>query len=245
MVDLADVGSCCFPQVYSVIRDTEVNSGLSPVVPMDGIALCGDDSDGDDGDDNDHSDDDNDDDEVDDGIVGDDLFNTARLWADDRAKTQARTQANTANARRLDCLIRKIRRLLAILERRRRVGYTIDLSFNLGNLSHFNINDASQGYSCWTEEMLGWGENWYFIMPNVEGKRPNGTKFTGLAIKLGHGIAISWDGRIVRHCTSVSCPDGLDSGYVGVGKYSTSFVNALCGVFTCAKEKIVRAGRAG
>jgi hypothetical protein len=66
-----------------------------------------------------------------------------------------------------------------------------------------------------------------------------------LAIKLGHGIAISWDGRIVRHCTSVSCPDGLESGYVGVAKDSTSFVNTLYGVFTCAKEKIVQAGRAG
>jgi hypothetical protein len=93
--------------------------------------------------------------------------------------------------------------------------------------------------------MLGWGENWYFVMPNVEGKRPDGTEYRGLAIKLGHGIAISWDGRVVRHCTSVSCPDGLDGGYVGVGKESPSFVNHLYGAFTCAKEKIVRAGRAG
>jgi hypothetical protein len=241
VVDLADVGSCCFPQVYSVIRDTEVNSGLSPVAPMDGVAFGWDDSDSDDSDDDD-------DDDGDDGgnyncgVVDDDLFTTARLLADAQAK---KTQANTANARRLDFLSRKIRGLLAVLERRRRVAYTIDLSYNLGNSSHFDVNDASQGYSCWTEEMLGWGENWYFIMPNVEGKRPNGTKFTGLAIKLGHGIAISWDGRIVRHCTSVSCPDGLDSGYVGVAKDSTSFVNTLYGVFTCAKEKIVQAGRAG
>jgi hypothetical protein len=161
------------------------------------------------------------------------------------ADAQAKKHANTANTRRLDFLSRKIRGLLAVLERRRRVAYTIDLSYNLGNSSHFDVNDASQGYSCWTEEMLGWGENWYFIMPNVEGKRPNGTKFTGLAIKLGHGIAISWDGRIVRHCTSVSCPDGLDSGCVGVGKDSTSFVNTLYGLFTCAKEKIVQAGRSG
>ena len=175
------------------------------------------------------------------GVVDDDLFTTARLLADAQAK-KAKKQANTANTRRLDFLSRKIRGLLAVLERRRRVAYTIDLSYNLGNSSHFDVNDASQGYSCWTEEMLGWGENWYFIMPNVEGKRPNGTKFTGLAIKLGHGIAISWDGRIVRHCTSVSCPDGLDSGYVGVGKDSTSFVNTLYGLFTCAKEKIVQAG---
>jgi hypothetical protein len=245
-VDLADIGSRCFPQVYSVIRDTEVNSGLSPLAPMDGVALGGD---GDDRDNNDDDDDDDDDDEDDDdsddgdgdgdgdiGVPGDDLFTTARVWADAQA---------TLNNARLDFLRRKIRRLLRLLERWRRVGYTIDLSFNLGNSSHFDVNDASQGYSCWTEEMLGWGENWYFVMPNVEGKRPDGTEYHGLAIKLGHGIAISWDGRVVRHCTSVSCPDGLDSGYVGIGRDSPSFVNHLYGAFTCAKETIVRAGRAG
>ena len=64
-------------------------------------------------------------------------------------------------------------------------------------------------------------------------------------VEFEHGIAISWDGRVVRHCTSVSCPDGLDSGYVGVGKDSPFFVNHLYGAFTCAKGTIVRAGRAG
>jgi hypothetical protein len=157
-VDLADIGSRCFPQVYSVIRDTEVNSGLSPLAPMDGVALGGD---GDDRDNNDDDDDDEDDDDDDDdsddgdgdgdgdiGVPGDDLFTTARVWADAQA---------TLNNARLDFLRRKIRRLLRLLERWRRVGYTIDLSFNLGNSSHFDVNDASQGYSCWTEEMLGWG----------------------------------------------------------------------------------------
>ncbi|KAI2511532.1 hypothetical protein MHU86_2786 [Fragilaria crotonensis] len=140
-----------------------------------------DDDDNDDGgDDNDGDGDDNGDNNC--GVVSDDLFTTACLLAD----AQAKTQANTADARRLDFLSRKIRGLLAVLERRRRVAYTIDLSYNLGNLSHFGINNALQWYSCWTEEMLGWGENWYFIMPNVEGKQPDGTKFTGLAIKLGH-----------------------------------------------------------
>jgi hypothetical protein len=89
------------------------------------------------------------------------------------------------------------------------------------------------------------GRTGTFVMPNVEGKRPDGTKYRGLAVKLGHGIAISWDGRDGRHCTSVSCPDGLDGGYVGVGKDSLSFANHLYGAFTCAKERIVQAGRAG
>jgi hypothetical protein len=245
VVDLADIGSLCFPQVYSVIRDTEVNSGLSPLTPMDGSPLAdeGNDGDGDvDGDDTDDDgvDDGVDDDDDDDGDIDTvgccDLFTTARAWAD--------AQATLADVR-LDFLRRKIRRLLALLECRRRVGYTVDMSVNLGNSSHFDVNDASQAYSAWMEEMQDWGENWCFVMPNVKGERPDGTKYHGLVIKLGHGIAISWDGRVVRHCTSVSCPDGMDAGYVGVGKDSPSFVNHLYGVFTCAKEKIVQAGRAG
>ena len=38
VVTLATLGSRCFPQMYSVIRDTKENSGLLPVPPMDGEA---------------------------------------------------------------------------------------------------------------------------------------------------------------------------------------------------------------
>jgi hypothetical protein len=68
-------------------------------------------------------------------------------------------------------------------------------------------------------------------------------EFQGIAVKLGHGVAISWDGRKIRHCTSVSCPDGMKAGYVAKGN-ECSFRNHLYGVFTAAKEKIVKAGRA-
>jgi len=64
-----------------------------------------------------------------------------------------------------------------------------------------------------------------------------------MAVKLGHGVAISWDGRVIRHCTSVSCPDGLERGFV-TGKRESPFRNYLYGTFTAAKEKIVEAGRA-
>jgi hypothetical protein len=47
VVTLATLGSRCFPQVYSVIRDTE-NSGLLPVPPMDGEATRRGDGNGDD-----------------------------------------------------------------------------------------------------------------------------------------------------------------------------------------------------
>ena len=148
-------------------------------------------------------------------------------------------------------LQKKLRRKIEMLERRRRVGYTIDMSVNLGNSSHLDVNDASQAFSVWLEEMLGRGENWFFVLPNVHGVRPimeNGRKkwipFKGMAVKLGHGVAISWDGRKIRHCTSVSCPDGMDAGFVARKGNESGFENNLYGVFTAAKEKIVKAGRA-
>jgi hypothetical protein len=89
-----------------------------------------------------------------------------------------------------------------MLERRRRVGYTIDMSVDLGNSSHFDLNDSSQAFSVWLEEMVGNGENWYFVFPNVHGVRLEQGKqieFQGMAVKLGHGAAISWNGRKIRH----------------------------------------------
>lgn len=136
--------------------------------------------------------------------------------------------------------------------KKRSVGFTVDMSVNLGNSSHFDVHDASQGYSVWTEEIPGCGANWYFVLPNVHGTRAHrrgahgeqlkGEPFEGLAIKLGHGVAISWDGRVIRHCTSISQPDGLCGQKVGSDR--KKFSNKLYGTFTAAKEKIVKAGRA-
>ena len=92
--------------------------------------------------------------------------------------------------------------------------------------------------------MPGRGENWYFVLPNAHGLKPDGvTKFRGMAVKLGHGVAISWDGRVIRHCTSVSHPDGMECARADKVKDS-HFCNHLYGTFTAAKERIVRAGRA-
>ncbi len=207
VLDLATLGSRGLPQVYSVIRDTEENSGLSPVSPMDGVALPTGDGDGDGNGDDDHDDSG--------GGLGCDDDN----W-DDR-----------------NWVCKKLRKEMEKLERRRRVGYTIDMRVNLGNLSHYQVNNASQGYSVWTEEMLGLEQNWYFVIPNVVGLRPDGkTRFCGMAVKLGHGVAISWDGRVIRHCTSVSCPDGMECGY-DARKRESPFRNHLYGTFTAAKEK--------
>ena len=85
-----------------------------------------------------------------------------------------------------------------------RVSHTMDVSVDLSNASHYDVNDASQSFSIWTEDFPYTTSNWYFVLPNVYGKKsPNGRTYNGVAIKLTHGTLISWDGRLIRHCTSV------------------------------------------
>ena len=47
---------------------------------------------------------------------------------------------------------------------------------------------------------------------------------------------------MIRHCTSISQPDGLCGEKVGFDR--KTFSNKLYGTFTAAKEKVVKAGRA-
>ena len=54
-------------------------------------------------------------------------------------------------------------------------------------------------------------------------------------------MSISWDGRKIRHCTSISQPDG--SSVEGVGNKMKVTENHLYGRFTSAKERIVDVGR--
>jgi hypothetical protein len=123
------------------------------------------------------------------------------------------------------------------------VGSTVDMSVvNLGNALHNDVHDASQGFSVWTEEIFGLGSNWYFVMPNLHGKQPDGRAFCGVAIKLSYGIAISWDGCLIRHATFPSKPNGIDGKRVGDAGYLPR--NHLIGTFTAVKEPVIRAGRA-
>jgi hypothetical protein len=114
-------------------------------------------------------------------------------------------------------------------EKGRRVGYGIDTSVDLGNAAHYDVHDASEGFSVKTEDTPGTGTNWFFLLPNVHCVRDDGMHFNGIAIKLRHGTVISWDGRVVKHCTTVPIPGGNNHVY---------------GTFTAAMERIVGVGRA-
>ena len=84
-------------------------------------------------------------------------------------------------------------------------------------------------------------QNWYFVLLNLHGRRLDGSEYNGVAIQLYHGTAISWDGCVVRHCTSVSRSDGAETSCVGAGWTSE---NHVYGTITAVKEKIVAAGQA-
>ena len=92
-----------------------------------------------------------------------------------------------------------------------RISHSMDISVDLSNASHYDVNDASQGFSIWTEDVPGSTTDWYFVLPNVYGKRASdddhgnkkGDMYQGVAIRLTHGVLISWDGRVIRHCTSL------------------------------------------
>ena len=67
------------------------------------------------------------------------------------------------------------------------------------NSAHFDVNDTSRCISTFTEQKVGEASCWYFILPNVA----INWKW-GIAIELHHGVTISWDRRVIWHCSSIS-----------------------------------------
>jgi hypothetical protein len=77
------------------------------------------------------------------------------------------------------------------------------ISTDLGNSSHYDVYDESISASIWVEERPNLAQNFYFILPNTTFTNNSGIK-KAVMIKLSHGIAISWNGKLIRHCTSVT-----------------------------------------
>ena len=84
-----------------------------------------------------------------------------------------------------------------------------DASYNLANPCHCDVADAWRSFAIWVRGNPGNNnipaprDHW-FLFPDV-----------GLAIELVDGVAISWDGRVAAHCTSMHtglhAEDGLYS----------------------------------
>lgn len=128
-----------------------------------------------------------------------------------------------------------------------RVGLSLDVSDKLSNASHYDVNDGSVGFAVWTESNPGSTRNWYFVLPNVFGSSvrrvgESALPFNGVAIKLTHGMAICWDGRLIRHCTSVMSFDH-PKGQHAFGTFcSAKTRNILCGLSMIRDEELAHAG---
>jgi hypothetical protein len=104
------------------------------------------------------------------------------------------------------------------------------------------MSDASPGFTVWTETVPGQATNWYFVLPNVYGRRLDGQQFSGLAIELTHGVAVCWDGRVIRHGTSIM---NLGNKVLRKNKADGCLVklNNVYGTFCAAKTRLVDFGR--
>ena len=82
------------------------------------------------------------------------------------------------------------------------------VSQDYGNESHVDPKDSCQGITIWHEEkppLNGTNvQNWYFLFPDLQVQLEDGTWKTGVAIPLVQGTVITWDARLIRHCTAFS-----------------------------------------
>jgi hypothetical protein len=84
------------------------------------------------------------------------------------------------------------------------MGSTYIFSINAADACHLEPRNGSKNIGLWTESTPAGAEHWYLVFPYVSYR---GSR--GVAIKLTHGMAVSWDPRKIYHCTSLpTCPDG-------------------------------------
>ena len=80
---------------------------------------------------------------------------------------------------------------------------------NYGNEPHLDMGDNCQGITIWHESNPGSRnakkkkniDNWYFLFPDMK-VLYKGEWRKGAAIPLQHGTIITWDARLLRHCTA-------------------------------------------
>jgi hypothetical protein len=82
------------------------------------------------------------------------------------------------------------------------VSASMAVSVDLANATHYDVHDASMGFVVFAESKPHTTTDWNFVLPNVLVKFRNQT-YHGLALKLHHGACVHFDGRIIRHGTSM------------------------------------------
>lgn len=79
-------------------------------------------------------------------------------------------------------------------------GNCIMVSKNLENAGHFDFNDKSRSFAVWVKRKSGNRCNgWYLVFPDatIDGS-------DGVVIQLFHGVAVEWNGKVLRHCSSMT-----------------------------------------
>mmetsp|Transcript_913 Transcript_913/g.1806 ORF Transcript_913/g.1806 Transcript_913/m.1806 type:complete len:291 (+) Transcript_913:2369-3241(+) len=77
-----------------------------------------------------------------------------------------------------------------------------EVSYNLGQEAHFDADDMGKSISIWVERKVGRAGNWFLCFPNMM-VHYKGKVFNGLRIQLFHGAVVEWDGRRMKHFTTV------------------------------------------
>ena len=94
------------------------------------------------------------------------------------------------------------------------------VSKDLVNAAHYDL-DTSVGISVFNEKIPGTAKDWYFILPNTV--LADGNKQEAIIIRLFDACTLSWDGRVVFHCTGtleVGKGNHLYGNYWGGKKYN-------------------------
>lgn len=89
------------------------------------------------------------------------------------------------------------------LNGRKGITSACNLSFDLANESHCDCGDAGMSFSAFAESKAGTAENWRICFPNMKVWHERKMHF-GAAIALCHGALVGWDGRVMKHFTSVT-----------------------------------------
>ena len=106
------------------------------------------------------------------------------------------------------------------------VSASADVSINLCNATHIDINDGATSISMWTEKNPGEASNWYLLLPDTYCTRKKNKK--PIAIQLFSGAVVVWDGRILRHASSKP---------IGVTDECSNDGNRVYGSFFCPTQK--------
>jgi len=80
---------------------------------------------------------------------------------------------------------------------------SMNASINLANEAHYDCNDLGVGMSVWMEQVQDHPTDSYFVLPNLLVTDNKKQTRSGVLIKLCDGCAISWDGALIKHCTSI------------------------------------------